>query len=119
MDFFTWLKGRGLSGVDLVISDHHGGLTTAVRVQFQGASWQRRQMHLCANVSSGAPKAVQEEFHARVRALFEAPDLPTARILLQALLDAYASRAPNAMASQAIDTSVLVCFNNNHDRSHQ
>ncbi len=58
MDFFTWLKGRGLSGVDLVVSDHHGGLTTAVRVQFQGASWQRCQMHLCANVSSGAPKAV-------------------------------------------------------------
>jgi len=57
-DFFTWLKGRGLSGVDLVVSDHHGGLTTAVRVQFQGASWQRCQMHLCANVSSGAPKAV-------------------------------------------------------------
>lgn len=27
MDFFTWLKGRGLSGVDLVVSDHHGGLT--------------------------------------------------------------------------------------------
>jgi hypothetical protein len=37
----------------------------------------------------------------------------------QALLDAYASRAPNSMASQAIDISVLVYFNNNHDRSHQ
>ncbi len=24
MDFFTWLKGRGLHGVDLVVSDHHG-----------------------------------------------------------------------------------------------
>jgi hypothetical protein len=64
-------------------------------------------------------KSLRAELHEHLRALFDAPDLPTARILLQALLDAYASRAPNAMASQAIDISVLVCFNNNHDRSHQ
>jgi putative transposase len=82
MDFFTWLKGRGRSGVDLIVSDHHGGLTTAVRVQFQGASWQRCQPHLSASVSSAAPKAVQEELHDHVRAIFEAPDLPTARTLL-------------------------------------
>lgn len=36
-DCFTWLTGRGLSGVALVVSDHQGGRTTAVRVQFQGA----------------------------------------------------------------------------------
>lgn len=35
---FTWLKRRGLQGVDLVVSDDHGGLVKAVRVQFQGAS---------------------------------------------------------------------------------
>ncbi len=82
MDFFTWLEGRGRSRVDLIVSDHHGGLTTAVRVQFQGASWQRCQLHLSASVSSAAAKAVQEELHAHVRAIFEAPDLPTARTLL-------------------------------------
>src|SRR5258706_10706408 len=61
---------------------YHGGLTTAVRVQFQSASWQRCQLHLSASVGSTAAKAVQEELHARVRAIFEAPDLPTARTLL-------------------------------------
>lgn len=55
-DFFRWLKSRGLRGVDLVVSDNHGGLTAAVRVQFQGASWQRCQMHLSANISSAAPR---------------------------------------------------------------
>ena len=30
-EFFTWLKGRGLTGVDLVVSDHHGGLVKAVQ----------------------------------------------------------------------------------------
>jgi putative transposase len=98
-DFFRWLKGRGLHGVDLVVSDHHGGLTMAVRVQFQGASWQRCQMHLSANISSAAPKAVQEELHARVKAIFEAPDLPTARTLLAQVVADYETLAPTAIAA--------------------
>ncbi len=98
-DFFTWLKGRGLHGVDLVVSDNHGGLTAAVRLQFQGASWQRCQMHLSANISSAAPKAVQEELHARVRAIFEAPDLETARTLLAKVVADYEQQAPTAIAT--------------------
>ena len=39
--FFQWLKGRGLRGVDLVVSDDHRGLVKAVQRHFQGASWQR------------------------------------------------------------------------------
>jgi putative transposase len=98
-EFFRWLKRRGLHDVDLVVSDNHGGLTNAVRVQFQGASWQRCQMHLSANVSSAAPKAVQEELHARVKAIFDAPDLPTARMLLAQVVIEYEQQAPTAIAT--------------------
>jgi transposase-like protein len=98
-EFFRWLKGRGLHGVDLVVSDNHGGLTSAVRVQFQGASWQRCQMHLSANISSAAPKAVQEELHARVKAIFDAPDLPTARTLLAQVVADFERVAPTAIAT--------------------
>jgi putative transposase len=35
--------------------------------------------------------------HEHLRTLFEAPDLPTARILLRQLREAYVSRAPKAM----------------------
>jgi transposase-like protein len=98
-EFFRWLKSRGLHGVDLVVSDNHGGLTTAVRVQFQGASWQRCQMHLSANVSRAAPKAVQEELHARVKAIFDAPDSETARTLLAQVVTDYETVAPTAIAT--------------------
>jgi transposase-like protein len=98
-DFFRWLKGRGLSGVDLVVSDNHGGLVNAVQVQFQGASWQRCQMHLSANVSSAAPKAVREELHGRVRPIFEAPDLETARTLLAKVVADFEPQAPTAVAT--------------------
>jgi putative transposase len=99
MEYFVWLKGRGLSGVDLVVSDSHGGLVNAVRLQFQGATWQRCQTHLSANVSDAAPKALQEALHRRVRAIFEAPDSATARVLLEKVGDDYAQSAPSAVAT--------------------
>nr|WP_269798912.1 transposase [Caldicellulosiruptor acetigenus] len=37
-EFFSWLKGRGLHGVDLVVSDHHKGLVQAIYRHFQGAT---------------------------------------------------------------------------------
>lgn len=97
LDFFTWLKGRGLAGVDLVVSDHHGGLVNAVQVQFQSASWQRCQTHLSANIADATPKALQEEVHARLRPIFEAPDEATARTLLSTFVADYQPTAPGAV----------------------
>ena len=39
--FFSWLKSSTLRGVELVVSDDHGGLVTAVRRSFQGVTWNR------------------------------------------------------------------------------
>jgi transposase-like protein len=99
MEFFVWLKSRGLTGVDLVVSDHHAGLVNAIRVQFQGATWQRCQTHLSANVSDATPKALQEEVHRRVRAIFEAPDVETARLLLDQFRVDCAQHAPAAVST--------------------
>jgi putative transposase len=44
-DLFRSLKERGLKGVELVVSDDHEGLKAAVFRHFQGASWQRCQVH--------------------------------------------------------------------------
>lgn len=99
VEYFVWLKGRGLSGVDLIVSDAHGGLVNAVRLHFQGATWQRCQTHLSANVSDATPKALQEEVHRRVRAIFEAPDTETARVLLEKFSADYQHRAPSAAAT--------------------
>jgi putative transposase len=99
VDYFVWLKGRGLAGVDLVVSDSHGGLVNAVRLQFQGATWQRCQTHLSANVSDATPRALQDEVHRRVRAIFAAPDTETARVFLAKFSADYAQRAPAAVAT--------------------
>ena len=109
-DFFPWLKGRGLSGVDLVVSDHHGGLVKAVQVQFQGATWQRCQTHLSANIADATPKALQEEVRARLRPIFTAPDATTARILLAGFVADYQAKAPAAVATleRGFDDAIAV-----------
>lgn len=96
-EFFAWLKQRGLKDVELVVSDDHRGLVKAIEVHFQGATWQRCQTHLLRNVLEACPKALQGELHRRLRLVFDAPDLKTARRLLDDVLADYQERAPRAM----------------------
>ena len=44
------------------------------------------------------PKVLRDEIHSRVRAIFDAPDLDMARLLLNQVLEAYETKAPKAMA---------------------
>ena len=46
--FLRGLAARGLSGVQLVISDAHPGLVEAARSVLAGASWQRSSTHTCS-----------------------------------------------------------------------
>jgi hypothetical protein len=58
-EFLASLKQRGLSGVRLVVSDAHVGLTKAVGRMFQGCSWQRCRVHFARNLLQTVPKAQQ------------------------------------------------------------
>ena len=96
-EYFTWLKERGLHGVQLVTSDHHSGLVKAIQEHFQGVAWQRCQTHFTKNVLNAAPKSLQSELKGHLRSIFEAPDMKTARIYLRQTLDAFEEKAPKAM----------------------
>lgn len=43
--FLRSLVARGLSEIELVISDAHGGIKAAIAAVFDGASWQRCRTH--------------------------------------------------------------------------
>jgi putative transposase len=96
-EFFSWLKSRGLHGMDLVVSDHHAGLIRAIRQHFQGITWQRCQTHFLRNLLDATPKTWREELHVRVRACLDAPDTETARILVNRVLEDFEAKAPKAM----------------------
>jgi transposase-like protein len=109
-DFFSWLKKRGLRGVDLVVSDQHGGLVKAVETHFQGAMWQRCQTHFTRNILDACPKQLQAELHSQLRVIWEAPDVETAREMLRRVIDSFGRRAPRAMTilEEGFDDAVAV-----------
>jgi len=72
--FLKGLRARGLTGVQLVISDHHLGLKQAIGAVFVGASWQRCRVHFMRNVLAKVPKASAEMVAAAIRTIFAQPD---------------------------------------------
>ena len=56
-EFLQSLRGRGLSGVQLVISDSHLGLKAAIAKVFPGASWQRCRLQPAQRARESAPHA--------------------------------------------------------------
>ena len=96
-EFFLSLKQRGLRGVELIVSDQHTGLVKAIRTHYQGTTWQRCQTHFTRNILDATPKALKEELHARLRPIFTAPDLQTARLLFSKTIEIYQDKLPKAM----------------------
>jgi putative transposase len=58
--FLRSLKARGLTGVQLVVSDAHTGLTQAITAVMAGASWQRCRVHFLRNVLARVPRGSAE-----------------------------------------------------------
>ncbi len=73
-EFLQSLRERGLSGVQLVISDSHLGLKAAIAKVFPGASWQRCRVHFMRNVLVKVPRTQQSMVAAMVRTIFAQPD---------------------------------------------
>ena len=72
--FCRGLKARGLTGVQLVISDAHSGLKQAIATVFLGASWQRCRVHFMRNVLAVVPKGNADMVAAAIRTIFAQPD---------------------------------------------
>jgi len=73
-DLFRSLKSRGLKGVKLIVSDDHEGLKAAVQRHFQGASWQRCQVHYARNLLGMVGAKRRKELAADLRGVFAASD---------------------------------------------
>jgi putative transposase len=66
-NLFEELKGRGLKGVQLVISDGHKGIRKAVEKSFLGASWQMCNVHFMRAVLKNIPKKDKAEVAYELR----------------------------------------------------
>lgn len=68
--FVRGLVARGLTGVQLAVSDAHEGLKDAIASALPGASWQRCRTHFMRNLLTRVPKASQQMVASLVRSVF-------------------------------------------------
>src|ERR671912_3032903 len=93
-ELFRSLKSRGLSGVELVVSDDHKGLKAAIARHFQGASWQRCQVHYARNLLGMVGHARRKELAEGLRGVFAAPSREVALRLAHELAERWGESYP-------------------------
>ena len=93
--FFRDLTARGLSGVRLVTSDAHAGLTAAIAATLAGASWQRCRTHYAANLMSATPKSSWGWVKALLHSIYDQPDAESVHAQFDRVVDALAEKLPN------------------------
>ena len=93
-DVFKDLRGRGLEGVQYVVSDDHEGLVAAVRRYFQGAVWQRCQVHLVRNLLAKVSRGDRPWVLEGWREVREAKTLEEARARLRELVERLEAKYP-------------------------
>ena len=92
--FLQSLVDRGLTGVELIISDAHVGLQAARKAVFSGVPWQRCQFHLQQNASQYVPRqGMKREVAEDIRAIFNAPERAQAEVQLRKTVEKYAQCA--------------------------
>lgn len=101
--FFNYLKDRGLQGTELVISDVHQGLVSAIQQAFVGASWQRCQVHFIRNVLEKVPRKNSKPFRESLKAIFRYTDIEIARSAKNDLIDAYSGKKRYERACETLD----------------
>jgi transposase-like protein len=103
--FLRSLVARGLVGVELVISDAHGGIKAAIGTVFAGASWQRCRTHFMANLASRVPKASWPMVATLVRSIFEQADTEATWSQLGVVTDKLVEAALCDVATYVLDAA--------------
>ena len=95
--FLRSLLERGLSGVQLVVSDAHAGLKKAIG-QVLGCPWQRCSVHFLREALGHARKEQQGMLAALLRPIFNADDQDNARELVGDALERLRKPLPKVAA---------------------
>jgi len=105
---FARLKARGLSGVKYVVSDDHQGLVKSIKQKFQGASWQRCQVHFMRNFISKLSRKDTKEYIRQLQDIFAAPEIEQARERKEKLVKELESKKPKI--ADWLDADIESCF---------
>ena len=107
-DIFKTLKERGLKGVQFVVSDDHKGLVRALQRNFQGALWQRCQVHFMRNFISKLGRRNAKLYILLLKDVFAATTKEDAITRKNKLLDKLEHEKPEV--ARWIDEEIESCF---------
>ncbi len=94
-EFLSQLQRRGLHGIELIISDDHGGLKAARKTILPGILWQRCHFHLQQNAQAYVTSLdKRREVGNVIRSILTAPDIESARNLLLRAISTYEGKMP-------------------------
>ncbi len=116
-EFLRSLVGRGLKGVQLVISDSHQGLKTAISRVLSGATWQRCRVHCMRNLLAHVPQRDKSLVAALVRMIFAQPNRQVAGQQLAETVKLMERRWPKAaelLAAAEDDVLAYMAFPPEH-----
>jgi putative transposase len=91
-EFLLGLKGRGLHGVEFVVSDNHEGLKQAIAELLPEAVWQRCYVHFLRNAVDHLPRKADDDCLMELRWLYDRRNLEQARADLSSWLQKWQGR---------------------------
>lgn len=115
--FLRGVVGRGLKGVQLVVSDSHEGLKGAMAKVLSGTAWQRCRVHFMRNVLAHIPKGDKSMVAAAIRTIFAQHSQEAARQQLAEVVRVMETRWPKAaevLAAGEDDVLVYMTFPPEH-----
>ncbi len=116
-EFLRGLRARGLTGLRLVISDHHEGLKTAA-ARVLDAPWQRCTVHFVRNMHGHCRPSQRGLVSAALREVFNATDRAEARRRVGEVLDRLGPQVPKVCELLEAAEEDLLAFMAFHP-SHQ
>jgi transposase-like protein len=107
--FLRELRGRGLGGVKLAVSDDHLGLKAAI-AKVLGCPWQRCTVHFIRNMHGHCKKGQRNMVAAALREVFNAEDLADAKERSASVIERLAPTVPKVAELLAGAEEDLLAF---------
>jgi putative transposase len=118
--FLTHLKSRGLTGVQLIVSDRCLGLVEAAAEFYPQARWQRCVVHWYRNIFSDVPTTKVKEVAAMLKAIHAQEDAASARAKATAVVEKLQAlklqKAAAKVAESVAETLTYYRFPREHQR---
>jgi len=93
-EIFSDLKKRGLSGVELVVSDGHKGIRAAMSKHLQGVGWQRCKVHFMREMLKKTSFKNYKELAADLRSIYTSEEREQCLFVAGEIALKWESRSP-------------------------